>query len=139
MTDRLGDADGDGNLFCLDSACPYGYLTRLLCDEIANRGWIPRILPKSNTTCKNGGSQARGDSTRTHRDDPDKFMSGLPQRSIIEAVFGAIKKMYGNHLRDRGLARQKREAATRVICYNIEAVARSHAKTAGSHTDHSRR
>ena len=67
--------------------------------------------------------------TRTHRDDLDRFMSEYHQRSIIEAVFGAIKKMYGNHLRGRKLARQKREAAIRVICYNIEVVARSHVKS----------
>lgn len=61
MMDRLGDANEDGSFFCLDSA----YLARLLCDAIANRGWMPRILPKSNTVCKNGGSQAWGDMTRT--------------------------------------------------------------------------
>ena len=124
MMDRLGDANGDGSFFCLDSA----YLARLLCDAIANRGWIPRILPKSNTVCKNGGSQAWGDMTRTHRDDLERFMSEYHRRSIIEAVFGAIKKMYGNHLRGRRLARQKREVAIRVICYNIEVVARSNVK-----------
>ena len=124
MMDRLGGANGDGNPSCLDSA----YLARLLCDEIANRGWTPRILPKSNTVCKNGGSQAWGDMTRTHRDELERFMDEYHPRSIIEAVFGAIKKMYGNHLRGRRLARQSREAAIRVICYNIEVVARSHVK-----------
>ena len=78
MMDRLGASDEDNNFFCLDSAYPYGYLARLLCDAIANRGWIPGILPKSNTVCKNGGSQAWGDMTRTHRDDLGRFMSGLP-------------------------------------------------------------
>ena len=60
--------------------------TWLIC-EIANRGWIPRILPKSNTVCKNGGSQAWDDMTRTHRDEFERFMSEYHQRSIIEAVF----------------------------------------------------
>ena len=41
----------------------------------------------------------------------------------------AIKKMYGNHLRSRRRARQSREIAIRVICYNIEVVARSHVKS----------
>ena len=110
MMDRLTASHQNSNFFCLDSA----YLTRLLCDKITNLGWMPRILPKSNTVCKNGGSQAWGDMTRTHRDNMDRFMSEYHQRSIIEAVFGAIKKMYGNHLRSRKLARQKREAAIRV-------------------------
>ena len=49
--DRLGASGKDGN-FCLDSS----YLAKLLCDAIANRSWILRILPKSNTVCKNGSS-----------------------------------------------------------------------------------
>ena len=122
MLDRL--ADGNGN-FCLDSA----YLARLICDAIAGMGMTPRILPKSNTTCKNGGSQAWSEMTRTHRDDLDRFMAEYHQRSIIEAVFGTIKKMYGNHLRGRRLVRQNREVAIRIICYNIEVVARSHVKS----------
>ena len=44
MMDRLGAPYENGNFFCLDSA----YLARLLCDTITNRGWMPRILPKSN-------------------------------------------------------------------------------------------
>ena len=122
MLDRL--ADGNGN-FCLDSA----YLARLICDAIAGMGMTPRIQPKSNTTCKNGGSQAWGDMARTHRNELTRFMDEYRQRSIIEAVFGAIKKMYGNHLRSRRRARQSREMAIRVICYNIEVVARSHVKS----------
>ena len=57
--------------------------------------------------------------TRTHRDDPERFMSGLPPAQHIEAVFGTIKNMYGNHLRGRRPVRQRREAAIRVICYDI--------------------
>ena len=58
--DRPGSSDEAGNLFCPDSAYPYGYLARLLCDAIANRGRMPRILPKSSTVCKDGASQTRG-------------------------------------------------------------------------------
>ena len=36
--------------------------------------------------------------------------------------------MYGNHLRSRRRARQSREVAIRVVCYNIKVVARSHVK-----------
>ena len=56
-------------------------------------------------------------------------MDEYHQRSIIGAGFGAIKRMYGNHLRSRRRARQNREVAIRVICYNIEAVARSHVES----------
>ena len=122
MPRRVEESTG---FFCLDSA----YLARKICDAISDKGMVPRIRPKSNTVCKNGGSQACGDMARTHRDELARFMDEYHQRSIIEAVFGAIKKMYGNHLRSRRRARQSREIAIRVICYNIEVVARSHVKS----------
>ena len=115
MPGRIEEGTG---FFCLDSA----YLAKKICDAISDKGMVPRIRPKSNTVCKNGGSQAWGDMTRTHRDE-------YHQRSIIEAVFGAIKKMYENHLLSRRRARQNREVAIRVICYNIEVAARSHVKS----------
>ena len=125
----LGRIEEGADFFCLDSA----YLARKICDAIAAKGMTPRIRPKSNTVCKNGGSQAWGDMTRTHRDELARFMDEYHQRSIIEAVFGAIKRMYGNHLRSRRRARQSREIAIRVICYNIEVVARSHVKKRQAH------
>ena len=114
-------AIGNGRLFCLDKA----YLARQICDMIAQRGWIPRIMPKSNTVYKNNGSQAWGDMLRTYRDQQELFLDEYHQRSIIEAVFGAIKKMYGDQLRSRIFERQKRDVTIRIICYNIELVARS--------------
>ena len=120
----LGRIEEGTAFFCLDSA----YLARKICDAISDKGMVPRIRPKSNTVCKNGGSQAWGDMTRTHRDERARFMDEYRQRSIIEAVFGAIKRMYGNHPRSRRRARQNREVAIRVICYNVEVVARSQVK-----------
>ena len=114
MPGRIEEGTG---FFCLDSA----YLAKKICDAISDKGMVPRIRPKSNTVCKNGGNQAWGDMTRTHRDE-------YHQRSIVEAVFGAIKKMYGNHLRSRRRGRQSRKAAIRVICCNVEVVARSQVK-----------
>ena len=122
MPGRIEEGTG---FFCLDSA----YLAKKICDAISDKGMTPRIRPKSNTVCKNWGSQAWGDMARTHRDELARFMDEYRQRSIIEAVFVAIKRMYGNHLRSRRRARQSREIAIRVICYNIEAVARSHVKS----------
>ena len=121
----LGRIEEGAGFFCLDSA----YLARKICDAISDKGMVPRIRPKSNTVYKNGGSQAWGGMARTHWDELARFMDEYHQRSIIEAVFGAIKKMYGNHLRSRRRARQSREIAIRVICYNIEVVARSHVKS----------
>ena len=60
--------------------------------------------------------------------DSDTFKSEYHRRSIIEAMFGAIKKMYGNHTRCHKPENQCREIAIRIICYNIELVARSKAR-----------
>ena len=84
----LGRIEEGADFFCLDSA----YLARKICDAISDKGMVPRIRPKSNTVCKNGGSQAWGDMTRTHRDELARFMDEYRQRSIIEAVFGATRK-----------------------------------------------
>ena len=110
--------------FCPDSA----YLAKKICNAIPDKGVVPRIRPKSNTVCKSGGSQTWGGMIRTHRDEMAKFMDEYRQRSIIGAVFVAIKKMYGNRLRSRRRGRQGREIAIRVICYNVEVVARSQVK-----------
>ena len=75
----------------LDSA----YLARLICDAIAGMGMTPRILPKSNTTCKNGGSQTWGEMTRTHRDDLDKFTAEYHQRSISRPSLGQSRRCTG--------------------------------------------
>ena len=121
----LGRIEEGTAFFCLDSA----YLTRKICDAISDKGMVPRIRSKPNTVCKNGDSQAWGDMARTHRGELAWFMDEYHRRSIIEAVFDAIKKMYGNHLRSRRRARQSREVAIRVICHNIKVVARSHVKS----------
>ena len=60
--------------------------------------------------------------------DFDTFKSKYHQRSIIEAVFGAIRKMYGNDTRCHKPENQRREIAIRMLCYNIELVARSQVK-----------
>ena len=50
----LGRIEAGTAFFCLDSA----YLARKICDAISDKGMVPRIRPRSNTVCKNGGSQA---------------------------------------------------------------------------------
>ena len=92
MLDRF--EGGTGN-FCLDSA----YLTRETCNAISDRGMVLRIWPKSNTIHNALGSQSWCDMVDLYTDDLAAFKSEYRQRSIMEAVFGAIKKMYGNDTR----------------------------------------
>ena len=78
----LGRIEEGTGFFCLDSAYP----ARKICDAISDKGTVPRIRPKSNAVCKNGGSQAWGDMARTRRDGLARFMDECHQRSIIELM-----------------------------------------------------
>ena len=121
MLGRLGLGTGD---FCLDSA----YLARLMCNMISAMGMVPRIKPKSNTIRNARGSQSWREMVSLYMDDKDRFDSEYHQRSIIEAVFAALKKMYGDSTRCRKHENRTRETAIRVMCYNVELVARFLAK-----------
>ncbi len=121
MLGRLGRGTGD---FCLDSA----YLARLMCNVISAMGMVPRIKPKSNTVCNAKGSQSWREMVSLYMDDRDRFDTEYHQRSIIEAVFAALKKMYGDCTRCRRHENRAKEIVIRTMCYNIELVARLQAK-----------
>ena len=123
MLDDLlhGPCSMKGRDFCLDAA----YLSRDICNRLAGMGMTPLIKPKSNTVHNAGGSQAWRKMVDMYHDDLPAFNARYHQRSVIEAVFGAIKKMYGSYVRCRRPDNQRREIPMRLICYNIELIARS--------------
>ena len=121
MLGRLGVGTGR---FCLDSA----YLARDMCDMISAMSMVPRIKPKSNTVRNAKGSQPWREMVDLYMDNREIFDSEYHQRSIIESVFAALKKMYGDCTRGRRPDNRAREISIRAICYNIELVARSQVK-----------
>ena len=86
LRSMLARFEGGAGHFCLDSA----YLARDVCSAISKMGMVPRIKPKSNTIHNAFGSQAWREMVDLSVQDPDTFKSEYHQRSIIEAVFGAI-------------------------------------------------
>ena len=124
LRSMLARFKGGAGHFCLDSA----YLARDVCNTISKMSMVPRIRPKSSTIHNAIDNQAWREMADLSVQDPDTFKSEHHQRNIIEAVFGAIKKMYGNHTRCHKQENQCREIAIRIICYNIELVARSKAR-----------
>ena len=132
LRSMLARFEGGAGHSCLDSAYPTGDV----CSAISEMGMVPRIKPKSNTTHNAFGSQAWREMVDLSVQDPDTFKSEYHQRSIIEAVFGAIEKMYGNHTRCHKPENQCREIAIRIICYHtiIEAVFGAIEKMYGNHT-----
>lgn len=126
MLGRLGPRAVPGGAdFCLDSA----YLARDMCNTLAKLGFAPYIRPKRNT-CRNArGSQPWRAMVDLYKDNLPEFKRHYHQRSIIEAVFGAVKAMYGGYVTCRRKDNERREIATRIICYNIELIARAHARS----------
>ena len=124
LRSMLAGFEGGAGHFYLDSA----YLARDVCSTISKMCMVPRIKPKSSTIHNAFGNQAWREMVGLPVQDPDTFKPEYHQRSIIEAVFGAIKKMYGNHTRYHKSENQCMEIAIRIICYSIELVARSKAR-----------
>ena len=129
MTDILkslkelkGELGGEDGTF--DSA----YLTRKLCTLLKSVGWDPIIKPKSNTVSNANGSQAWKEMVLMYENDQDQFDERYRQRSI-EAVYSAIKAMYGASLRTRLVSTRTTEAMMHVILYNVEMVARAQINT----------
>ena len=58
-------------------------------------GMVPRI--KSNTVRNVKGSQPWRGMVDLYMDDRETFDSEYRQRSVMESVFAALKKMYGDH------------------------------------------
>ena len=80
---------------CLDSA----YVARYMCDIISAMGMVPRIKPNTCATPREA-KPWRG-MVGSCMDNREAFDSGYHQRSIIESVFAALKKMYGDCTRCR--------------------------------------
>ncbi len=83
--------------FCLDAA----YLSRDAYNRLAGMDMTPLIKPQSNTAHNANGSQAWCKMVDMYHDDLPAFKARYHQRSVIEAVFGATKKMYGSYVRCR--------------------------------------
>ena len=121
MLGRLAAGTGD---FCLDAA----YLAREICNQVVGLNMTPYIQPKSNTAHNAKGRWSWRFMVDLYNDNPEEFYSRYHQRSIVEAVFAAIKTMYGYRLRTRKPENQKREIGMHVTGYNIGLVIRSQIK-----------
>ena len=121
MLEGLGNLglDFKGMDFCLDAV----YLSRQMCDIVTAFGMMPFIDVKKNTNNAKGSWPWRY-MVDMYLGNRDKFDDHYHQRSIIEAVFGALKKMYGSSLRCRRRDKQEKELGIKIICYNIEVAAR---------------
>ena len=110
MLELFKGADGDATF---DSA----YLSRKMCTKLAALGMTPFVRPKSNTTSKSKGSHAWKMMVEMYQNSKEEFDGRYHKRSIAEAVYAAIKAMYGNALRTRIMRTQTTEAMMHAVVW----------------------
>lgn len=109
-----------GGTICADAA----YLAREICTSIEKLGYAPRIMPKSNTIANAKGHMAWRNMILFYENAYKEFIKEYGQRSIVESVFGALKRVYGNSLNMYRRDHQEIELAMDVLCYNASYMCR---------------
>lgn len=97
-----------------------GYLSRENCILIGERKGKPYILPKKNSSAKPKGSTEWKLMITAWKQDEDGFKQEYHCRSIVEAVFSALKRRFGSFLRSIKKWYQRKETTIKVLCYNIK-------------------
>jgi transposase len=97
-----------------------GYLSRENTLLIGQRKGRPFIMPKKNSTAKTKGSIEWKLMIRAWKENENGFKQEYHCRSIVEAVFSALKRRFGGTVRSIKGWYQKRESAIKVLCYNIK-------------------
>ena len=85
-------------------------------------GLTPFIKPKSNTKSNAKGSWAWKEMVTMYREDRKQFDERYHRNhhsSIVEAVYAALKAMYGGSLRTRTPQTQTTEAMMHVLEHSI--------------------
>ena len=98
------------------------YSSRLNCRIACGRGAKPYLRFKVNSTGKAKGYKEWAKAFREYKENPEAWLAVYHLRSIVEAVFGSLKRRWGGSLRSvRGWMRRK-EAALKVLAYDIKQV-----------------
>lgn len=105
---------------CLADA---GYISRKNCSYVAieKRG-KPYLMFKVNSTGKAKGSRAWKESFREYKENSESWLAVYHLRSIIESVFGSMKRRWSDCIFSKRAWLRKRELALRVFAYDIKQV-----------------
>ena len=115
------DSDKDFSI-CADSI----YLDHDICTKIEKLRYAPMIMPKSNTVTGNIEDDSAWQRMINFAEQrPEEFKKKYNKRSIIECMFGALKRVYENDLRMRRLDSRRIEMSLKVLCYNAERICRN--------------
>lgn len=102
-----------------------GYLSVENCRIIVSKGGIPYIRPKKNTTGRANSNKKLlygnpfRDMIERFQENPEIWMKKYHQRSVIEAVFSAVKRRLGGFVISIKRGIQQVEIALKIILYNL--------------------
>ncbi len=97
-----------------------GYLSGENVDAIHAVGAMPFIAPKSSTTGGIGGLFEKMYHYYLYR--REDFLDHYHQRSMVESVFSAVKRKFGDNVRSRSETAKTNEVLAKLICYNLTRV-----------------
>ena len=109
-----------GGFMCADAAYP----ARDICTTIVCLGYVPRVMPKRNSTASAGGHPARRSMVLFYQNACKEFTKEYGQRNAVESVFGSIKQIYGNALRMRLAESREVEVMLDALRHNATYVCR---------------
>lgn len=98
------------------------YSSRKNCEIVVEKGGKPYLKFKVNATGRAKTSPGWRVSFREYKKDSEHWLAEYHLRSIIESVFGSIKKRWHSFLKSKlGWIRRK-ELALKVLAYNLKQV-----------------
>lgn len=98
------------------------YSSRKNCKLVASKGGKPYLKFKSNATGRASGSTEWKVSFSEYSTDNDAWMAIYHLRSIIESIFGSLKRRWGPALRGKRGWMRRREMALKVLAYDMKQV-----------------
>jgi transposase len=101
-----------------------GYLSVENVEAISDAGGVPFIAPKVNTTGAAGGLFEKMFHYYQYR--REEFLKHYHKRSLVEAVFSAVKRKFGDSVRSKTLTAMHNEVLAKLVCHNLCCVILSH-------------
>ncbi|MBS3113522.1 transposase [Candidatus Woesearchaeota archaeon] len=98
------------------------YTSRKNCDIIGFAGARPFLMPKKNSKAWNRGDSCGywGDMIRMWKNSQLLFGLGYHRRSIVESLFSALKREWGDYCRCKLQNTIETEILSKIVCYNIK-------------------
>ncbi len=96
------------------------YSSRKNCEIVVEKGGKPYLKFRATATGRARGSLAWKESFRAHEEDKEAWMAVYHLRSLVESLFGSLKRRWGDFLRSRRGWMRRKEMALKVICYDVK-------------------